>query len=65
MPKMKTHRGTAKRFRVTGSGKIMRAKQGSNHILEKKSQKRKRNFRHETEVAKSDQKNVARNLGLR
>ena len=65
MPKMKTHRGTAKRFRVTGSGKIMRAKQGSSHILEKKSQKRKRNFRHETEVAKGDQKNVARNLGLR
>lgn len=65
MPKMKTHRGTAKRFRVTGSGKIMRAKQGSNHILEKKSQKRKRNFRHETEVAPGDYKNVARNLGLR
>lgn len=65
MPKMKTHRGTAKRFRVTGSGKIMRAKQGSNHILEKKSQKRKRNFRHETEVAQGDYKNVARNLGLR
>lgn len=65
MPKMKTHRGTAKRFRVTGSGKIMRSKQGSNHILEKKSQKRKRNFRHETEVAESDYKTVARNLGLR
>lgn len=65
MPKMKTHRGTAKRFRVTGSGKIMRSKQGSNHILEKKSQKRKRNFRHETEVAKSDQKVIARGLGLR
>lgn len=65
MPKMKTHRGTAKRFRVTGTGKIMRSKQGSNHILEKKSQKRKRNFRHETEVSKADQKVVARNLGLR
>ena len=65
MPKMKTHRGTAKRFRVTGSGKIMRAKQGSSHILEKKSQKRKRNFRHETEVATGDYKTVARNLGLR
>lgn len=65
MPKMKTHRGTAKRFRVTGSGKIMRAKQGSSHILEKKSQKRKRNFRHETEISKADQKAVARNLGLR
>lgn len=65
MPKMKSHRGTAKRFRVTGSGKIMRSKQGRNHILEKKSQKRKRNFRHETEVATADQKVIARNLGLR
>ena len=41
MPKMKTHRGTAKRFRVTGSGKIMRAKAYKSHILTKKSQKRK------------------------
>lgn len=65
MPKMKTHRGTAKRFRITGSGKIMRSKQGSNHILEKKSQKRKRNFRHETEISASDKKVVSRNLGLR
>lgn len=65
MPKMKTHRGTAKRFRVTGSGKIMRSKQGSNHILEKKSQKRKRNFRHETQIAKADQKVIARNLARR
>ena len=36
MPKMKTHRGTAKRFRVTGSGKIMRAKAFKSHILTKK-----------------------------
>ena len=50
MPKMKTHRGTAKRFRVTGSGKIMRSKAFKSHIMTKKSQKRKRNFRHETEV---------------
>ena len=41
MPKMKTHKGTAKRFRVTGSGKIMRAKAYKSHILTKKSQKRK------------------------
>ena len=47
MPKMKTHRGTAKRFRVTGSGKIMRSKAFKSHIMTKKSQKRKRNFRHE------------------
>ncbi|MDR1014640.1 MAG: 50S ribosomal protein L35 [Coriobacteriales bacterium] len=65
MPKMKTHRGSAKRFRVTGSGKIMRAKAYKSHILEKKSQKRKRNFRHESEVATSDYKVIARNLGLR
>ena len=65
MPKMKTHRGTAKRFRVTGSGKIMRSKAFKSHIMTKKSQKRKRNFRHEAEVATADQKVIARNLGLR
>ena len=53
------------RFRVTGSGKIMRAKAFKSHIMTKKSQKRKRNFRHETEISKADQKVVARNLGLR
>lgn len=65
MPKMKTHRGTSKRFRVTGSGKIMRAKAYKSHILTKKSQKRKRGFRQETELSKADTKTVARNLGLR
>ena len=65
MPKMKTHRGSAKRFRVTGTGKIVRAKAYKSHILTKKSPKRKRNFRKETEIAKADQKVVARNLGLR
>ena len=65
MPKMKTHRGSAKRFRVTGTGKIMRSKAYKSHILEKKSQKRKRNFRHQAEIATADYKVVARNLGLR
>ncbi len=65
MPKMKTHRGTAKRVRVTGSGKLMRAKAFKSHIMTKKSQKRKRNFRHETEVAPADAKVVKRQLGLR
>ncbi len=65
MPKMKTHRGTAKRFRVTGSGKIMRSKAFKSHILTKKSQKRKRNFRHETEVSSADYPVVAKNLGLK
>ncbi|MBP3884573.1 MAG: 50S ribosomal protein L35 [Olsenella sp.] len=65
MPKMKTHRGSAKRFRVTGSGKIMRAKGYKSHILTKKSPKRKRNFRKETVVAEADKRVIARNLGLR
>lgn len=65
MPKMKTHRGMAKRVRKTGTGKLMRAKAFKSHIMTKKSQKRKRNFRHETEVSKADQKTVARGLGLR
>jgi large subunit ribosomal protein L35 len=65
MPKMKTHRGSAKRFRVTGSGKIMRAKAYKSHILTKKSPKRKRNFRKEEQVAEADRRVIARNLGLR
>ena len=65
MPKMKTHRGSAKRFRVTGTGKIVRAKAYKSHILTKKSPKRKRNFRKETVIAEADRKVVARNLGLR
>ena len=65
MPKMKTHRGMAKRVRKTGTGKLMRAKAFKSHILTKKSAKRKRNFRHETEVAKADTKVVERQLGLR
>ena len=64
MPKMKTHKGTAKRFRVTGSGKIMRAKAFKSHILTNKSQKRKRNFRKETELSAADTTVVKRNLGI-
>ena len=64
MPKMKTHKGTAKRFRVTGSGKIMRAKAFKSHILTKKSQKRKRSFRKETELSAADTTVVKRNLGI-
>ena len=45
MPKMKTHRGAAKRFRKTGTGKLKRAKAFKSHILTKKSQKTKRNLR--------------------
>ena len=64
MPKMKTHKGTAKRFRVTGSGKIMRGKAFKSHILEKKSPKRKRGFRQETIVSPADANVVKKNLGI-
>jgi large subunit ribosomal protein L35 len=64
MPKMKTHKSTAKRFRTTGTGKVMRGKAFKSHILEKKSPKRKRGFRKETTVAKSDTKVIKKNLGI-
>ena len=56
MPKMKTHSGSKKRFRRSGTGKIMRAKAYKSHILTKKSTKRKRGFRQETELAAADAK---------
>ena len=54
MPKMKTHRGAAKRFKVTGTGKLKRFKAFKSHILTKKSQKRKRNFRKAAIVSSGD-----------
>ena len=64
MPKMKTHRGAAKRFKVTGSGKIMRRKAFRNHILEKKSSKRTRRRAREAELTGGDRDQVRRLLGL-
>lgn len=64
MPKQKTHKGTAKRFRVTGSGKVMRGKAFKSHILEKKSPKRKRGFRQETELSAADTNVIKKKLGL-
>ena len=62
MPKMKSHSGTKKRFRETGTGKLMRAKAFKSHILSKKSQKRIRGFRKETEVAAADRKVIKSRL---
>lgn len=62
MPKMKTNRGAAKRFKATGSGKIKRNKAYSSHILTKKSTKRKRNLRKSGLIADSDVKAVKRML---
>jgi large subunit ribosomal protein L35 len=60
MPKIKTNRGAAKRFRKTGTGKIRRSRAFSSHILTKKSTKRKRHLRQGTLVDKTDAKNVSR-----
>lgn len=54
MPKIKTHRGAAKRFNVTGSGKIKRNKAFKRHILNKKSAKRKRTLRKADYVSHGD-----------
>ncbi len=63
MPKQKTNRSAAKRFKITGTGKIRRNKAFRSHILTKKSPKRKRKLRHSTLVAKADVKRVKRLLG--
>ncbi|MCK5032968.1 MAG: 50S ribosomal protein L35 [Calditrichia bacterium] len=54
MPKMKSNRGASKRFRVTASGKIKRHSSHSSHILTKKSTKRKRGLRKESQVSEAD-----------
>jgi large subunit ribosomal protein L35 len=59
MPKMKTHRGAAKRFKKTGSGKLKRSKAFRRHILTKKSAKTKRNLRQATVVSEGDMKRIA------
>jgi large subunit ribosomal protein L35 len=58
MPKMKTHRGAAKRVKRTGSGKLKRAKAFKRHILTKKSAKTKRQLRKGTLVSESDMKRI-------
>lgn len=63
MAKMKTHRGAAKRFKLTGSGKIARVKAFHSHILEKKTAKRKRNLGRPTTVSGSDERSIKRLLG--
>lgn len=62
MPKMKTNRGAAKRFRCTGSGKVVRRKAFASHILTKKSTKRKRGLRQAELVDATNMKGVKRML---
>jgi len=62
MPKMKTHRGAAKRFKKTGTGKIKRSRNNKQHILTKKSAKRKRRLRKAALVASVDEKRLKQML---
>ena len=63
MPKQKTHSGAKKRFKVTGSGKIMREQANRRHLLEVKSSKRTRRLAADLEVAPADLKRVKKLLG--
>ena len=65
MPKIKTNRAVAKRFKKTGTGKLKRNKAYKSHILTKKSQKRKRNLRKATVVDSTNLKNIKKALSDR
>lgn len=58
MPKLKTNRGAAKRFKISGAGRIKRSQANRRHILTKKTTKRKRHLRGSTSVAGGDQKAI-------
>jgi len=60
MPKLKTHRGAAKRFSLTGTGKVKRSKAYTSHILTKKSTKRKRNLRKSAILDERDTRGIKR-----
>ncbi len=63
MPKQKTKRSAAKRFKVTGSGKVTRRRAGKSHILTKKHPKRKRRLRQVTVMSPADQPRIRKLLG--
>lgn len=65
MPKLKTHKATAKRFKLTGKGKLRRLRQGRSHLRRKKSKRVLRSYSKDLPVAKADQQRVRRLLGLR
>ena len=64
MPKMKTHSGAKKRFKVTAKGKVLGRHANSSHILEKKSPKRKRSFGKPRELSSHDAPRVKKLLGV-
>jgi large subunit ribosomal protein L35 len=60
MPKLKTHRGAAKRFSLTGTGKVKRSRAFTSHILTSKTRKRKRNLRQSALVHETNQPAIKR-----
>jgi large subunit ribosomal protein L35 len=62
MPKMKTHRGAAKRFKISKSGKVVRRRAFKSHLLSSKNRKRKRHLRHVTLVSSQDSAMIRRLL---
>jgi len=64
VPKMKTHKGAARRFAVTKNGKLLRRHAKLNHLLAKKSPAQKRRLRREAPVAAGDRRKVRRLLGI-
>lgn len=62
MPKMKSHRGAAKRIKLTGTGKARRSKAGKNHMLEHKSATRRRRLNHPAGLSKDDEHRTKRLL---
>ncbi|MCA8915680.1 MAG: 50S ribosomal protein L35 [Planctomycetes bacterium] len=65
MPKMKTHKGAAKRFKVTKKGKIKHYNSGRSHLMSAKSPKRRRNKRHAHVLSATHARNVAKLMGVR
>ncbi len=64
MPKLKTHKGTAKRVKITGSGKITRRRAFAGHMLAKKSKSRKRAISTTAQISGKIEKNIKRALGV-
>ena len=64
MPKMKTRTGAKKRYKVTGTGKLTRRKANLNHILEKKTSRRKRALTGDFELSKGDARRARKQLGI-
>jgi large subunit ribosomal protein L35 len=65
MPKIKTHKATAKRFKVTGRGKLRRLRAGRSHLRRKKSKRVRRSYDQDLPVSRADRKRVRRLMGLK